>query len=132
MSRSGDLADVFAAWLPLLAPDQPAPQREYRFDAVRRWRFDLAWPLQLVAVECDGGQWCAGGGRHNGDADREKLNAAAVQGWRVLRFSARQITTDPDGCIATLTQALAGVPTQVCRACHEHPQGSLEAMWRGE
>lgn len=64
---------------------------EYRFHPQRRWRFDLAWPAHRVAVEVDGGQWMAGGGRHNTDADREKLNAAAIAGWRVLRYSPRQL-----------------------------------------
>ncbi len=64
---------------------------EYRFHPTRRWRFDLAWPARRLAVEVDGGQWMAGGGRHNTDADREKLNAAAIAGWRVLRYSPRQL-----------------------------------------
>jgi very-short-patch-repair endonuclease len=62
------------------------PEREYRF-CERRWRFDFAWPEEKVAVECDGGQWLARGGRHARDQDREKLNRAAVLGWRVLRYS---------------------------------------------
>jgi very-short-patch-repair endonuclease len=76
----------------LLAPDVLAGcAREHRFHPTRRWRFDLAWPDRKLAVEVDGGQWMAGGGRHNSDADREKLNAAAIAGWRVLRYSPRQL-----------------------------------------
>src|SRR5260363_45047 len=29
----------------------PEPQREYRFDAMRRWKFDFAWPNWKIAVE---------------------------------------------------------------------------------
>ena len=65
----------------------PAPVREHRFHPVRRWRFDYAWPEQMVALEVDGGVWT--GGRHTRGAgflsDMEKLNAATVAGWRVVR-----------------------------------------------
>ncbi len=65
----------------------PAPVREHRFHPVRRWRFDYAWLEQKVALEVDGGVWT--GGRHTRGAgfvkDMEKLNAAVVAGWRVVR-----------------------------------------------
>jgi very-short-patch-repair endonuclease len=71
----------------------PEPEREYRFDGKRRWRFDFAWPTQLVAVEVEGGIW--NGGRHvtgkGFTADTEKYNAAVVAGWRVLRFTGTAI-----------------------------------------
>lgn len=35
----------------LKAAKLPAPEREYRFDPERRWRFDFAWPDQMLAVE---------------------------------------------------------------------------------
>ena len=84
----------------------PAPVREYRFDPVRRWRFDLAWPARWVAVELDGGEWLPHGGRHNTDRDREKLNQAAAQGWRVLRFSGGQLDAEPGACVDLLARAL--------------------------
>ena len=59
---------------------------EYRFDAVRRWRFDFAFVDSKVALEVQGGLFT--GGRHSrGPAllkEHEKLNAAACDGWRVL------------------------------------------------
>jgi hypothetical protein len=65
----------------------PAPVREHRFHLVRRWRFDYAWPEQMVALEVEGGVWT--GGRHTRGAgflgDLEKYNAATVAGWRVVR-----------------------------------------------
>ena len=48
----------------------------------------------------------AGGGRHNTDRDREKLNTAAALGWRVLRFSHTALETDPAGCIELAAAAL--------------------------
>ena len=61
----------------------PAPVREYRFAAPRRWRFDFAWPHLMLALECEGM------GRHQRFAgyrsDCEKYTQAALMGWRVLR-----------------------------------------------
>ena len=85
------------------------PVAEYQFAPPRRWRFDYAWPDSLVAVEFDGGQWVAHGGRHNRDSDREKLNAAAAMGWRVLRYSNQQWERDPYGCVAQVLRALEWV-----------------------
>ena len=79
---------------------------EYKFFKTRKWRFDFAIPSLMIAVECDGGTRLKGGGRHNSDSDREKLNAAAVDGWRVLRFSSYQINTNPDYCYKTLYLAI--------------------------
>ena len=64
-------------------------KREYRFDPVRRWRFDFAWPKSKVAVEIEGGVWTQG--RHTRGAgylaDLEKYNTAAVAGWLVIRLA---------------------------------------------
>jgi very-short-patch-repair endonuclease len=82
------------------------PVAEYQFAWPRRWRFDFAFVAERVAVEMDGGQWVANGGRHNRDSDRDKLNQAAALGWRVLRFSNQQWADDPHGCIALTKKAL--------------------------
>jgi very-short-patch-repair endonuclease len=66
---------------------------EYRFDAVRRWRLDFAWPAHKLGVEVEGGVYTQG--RHVRPAgftkDCEKYNSAAGQGWTVLRFTAQQV-----------------------------------------
>jgi very-short-patch-repair endonuclease len=71
----------------------PVPVREHRFHPERRWRFDFAWPDLKLAVECEGGTWIAG--RHTRGsgfaADCEKYNAAAMGGWKVLRFPSNLI-----------------------------------------
>lgn len=71
----------------------PAPEREYRFDSERRWRFDFAWPSLKIAVEVEGGVWIRG--RHVRPvgylADLEKYNRAVVLGWRVLRYAPHQL-----------------------------------------
>lgn len=67
----------------------PTPKTEWKFHPTRRWRFDVAYPDLLVAIEVDGGTWHYG--RHNRPAgyqrDCEKLNEALVLGWRVLRVT---------------------------------------------
>jgi very-short-patch-repair endonuclease len=73
----------------------PIPEREFRFDKIggRRWRFDLCWVAERVAVECEGGTWT--GGRHTRGAgferDCEKQNAATLAGWKLYRFTAGMI-----------------------------------------
>lgn len=98
-------ADAYLFACRLFGSDLPAPQTELCFHPTRKWRFDVAYPGQ-VAVEIDGGQWKANGGRHNRDSDREKLNEAAALGWRVLRFSTQQLKANPEQCIDTVRRAL--------------------------
>ena len=89
-----------------LAQGASLPNVEWKFHPTRQWRFDYAWPAGMVACELDGGQWKTGGGRHNTDADRDKLNEAAAMGWRVLRFSHRQLEDDPTHCVELVLRAL--------------------------
>jgi hypothetical protein len=81
----------------------PAPEREYRFDWDRGWRFDLAWPYvnaaganTPVAVDIQGAIWTGGKhGRGGGiELDHAKHNAAVLAGWRVLIYSRRPIMDD--------------------------------------
>ena len=66
---------------------------EYRFHAVRRWRFDLAIPRRGVGVEIEGGIFTQG--RHVRGAgykrDMQKYNEAARSGWRLLRFTPQDV-----------------------------------------
>jgi very-short-patch-repair endonuclease len=78
----------------------PLPVPEYRFDTVRRFRFDYAWPLRMVAAEIDGGVWT--GGRHTRGKgfieDQRKTNLAAKLGWFVLRYTPDRL----EECLADL------------------------------
>jgi len=60
---------------------------EYRFHLTRKWRFDVAFLSEKVAVEIEGGVWKYG--RHNRASgflnDMEKYNEAATLGWRIIR-----------------------------------------------
>lgn len=67
--------------------------REYYFARPRRWRFDLVFEKQLVAIEVEGGGWV--NGRHvrgSGFArDLRKYAEAAARGWIVLRVDGGMI-----------------------------------------
>ncbi len=83
----------------------PRPETEYRFAPPRRWRADYCWPGRLI-VEIDGGAFT--GGRHTRGRgfvnDLEKLNAAALMGYRVLRYTPQQLTR----AVAEIAQLLGG------------------------
>lgn len=67
--------------------------RELRFYPERRWRFDIAIPGVMLAVEVEGGVFI--GGRHTRGAgyagDMQKYNTATCNGWALLRFTPSQV-----------------------------------------
>lgn len=71
------------------------PQAEWIFYPKRRWRFDYAWLKPKIAVEIEGAVWVQG--RHTRGSgfvkDMEKYNAAGSIGWRVFRFTPKQLKT---------------------------------------
>lgn len=64
-------------------------ESEYRFDPVRKWRFDFADTKNKIAIEIEGGTWVSG--RHTRGSgfkkDTEKYNRATTLGWRLLRYT---------------------------------------------
>ena len=97
---------AFAAALRLHGRDLPEPVREFLFVPGRKLRADFAWPAAKLLAEIDGGAYAPGGGRHAGEADKEKANLAACLGYRVLHFSPQQVERDPTGCVALVRRAL--------------------------
>lgn len=101
-ARQGDSPLVASLLRQIASAGLPVPVQEHRFHATRRWRFDLAWPGRMIAVEVDGGVWS--GGRHTRGAgfseDCRKLNAATLLGWRVLRFTGADLD-DHHGAIVS-------------------------------
>ena len=79
--------------LQIRAAKLPEPKREFAFCPTRRWRSDFGWPDRMLLVEVEGGIWADG--RHSRgkgmEADMEKYNTAALDGWRVLRVSGGMI-----------------------------------------
>ena len=64
--------------------------KEYKFSTSRRFRFDFALLNHKVAIEHEG--IISGKSRHTTikgySKDCEKYNLAAVEGWKVLRYTA--------------------------------------------
>ena len=85
--------DTFGPWCD--AHRLPEPLLEHLFAPPRRWRFDYAWPIYMVALEVEGGAFV--GGRHVRGAgfkrDLEKYNAAVLLGWRLVRVLHDQLHT---------------------------------------
>jgi len=85
------LEDTLAYHLKALGA--PEPEREYKFHPSRKWRFDFAYPDDMLGIECEGGVYSRGrhvrGEGYEGDLD--KYNAASLLGWRILRYTAKKI-----------------------------------------
>jgi hypothetical protein len=66
---------------------------EFAFYPGRKFRFDYAVHGSLIGIEIEGAVWTSG--RHTRGAgyvaDMEKYNLAALQGWRVFRFTPSQV-----------------------------------------
>jgi hypothetical protein len=86
-----DLADALAEQIRMVG--LPEPVREHRFHETRKWRFDLAWPDRMVALECEGGLYTQGRHLRPGGflGDLEKYNNATALGWAVYRVTAAMI-----------------------------------------
>jgi very-short-patch-repair endonuclease len=65
---------------------------EYPFAEGRRFRFDIADMTSRIGYECDGGQWSGGHMRGKAlESQYEKDRLAQILGWKVFRFTNRQI-----------------------------------------
>lgn len=105
MTKHGDKAENFLYYYRLFAMSSPDLEREYRFDPVRRWRFDFAHPSSRVAVEINGNAWhVAGGGRHGKDDDLAKINRALDLGYLVFQFSPKMVERNPDYCVGIVVR----------------------------
>lgn len=70
----------------------------------RRYRIDLCYPQALLAIEADG--FAAHGGRSAFEDDRARQNDLVLAGWRVLRFTWRQICREPEWVVDQVRAAL--------------------------
>lgn len=77
----------------------------------RRWRFDVAWPAYRVAVELEGGVFI--NSHHSRGAtytaNCQKYNAATILGWRLLRYTIKDIEDRPVQMIEEITGLLQKV-----------------------
>ncbi len=85
----------------------PPPDRQVTVHtAGQHFRLDFAYVAQKIAVECDG--FATHGTRLAFEDDRRRQNLLVLDGWRVLRFTWRQVTGSPDWVAAQVRRALQG------------------------
>ena len=62
---------------------------EYKFDSVRKFKFDYANLRLKIAIEMEGGIYTGTGHAKTGRylKDMEKYNHAQIKGWIVLRYA---------------------------------------------
>jgi hypothetical protein len=81
--------------LACVAHGLPAPAEQFQVHESRKWQWDFAWPWLRICVDLDGGIYT--GGAHSRGAriekDHEKRNAAAADGWTVLLFGPKAVTS---------------------------------------
>lgn len=66
-------------------------QREFKF-CERDWRIDLMLLDYRIGIEISGGNWTGGHRRGKAQEDEyDKLNRAAMEGWRVLQYTNAQV-----------------------------------------
>ena len=84
----------------------PMPIEQFRvFDGHREvCRADFGYPNRMIVIELDSEQW------HMDPAtfqrDRHKQNELQALGWKVFRFTWRQLQDDPGHVVSTLATAL--------------------------
>lgn len=105
--KKKDLADEVGFWLTQAGLEH---ERELRFAPPRRWRFDIAFPEQRVAVELHGGEFI--NGRHvrgyGLKNDCEKARAAARLGWKLYPFVGSDVNQDMGKVIEEIREAVHG------------------------
>ena len=69
------------------------------------WKIDLAFPAARLAVEVDSWAWHTDPVRFA--RDRQKGNAIVAAGWRLLRFTWRDVTEHADDCVRRIQVELA-------------------------
>ena len=68
------------------------------------YRLDYAWPLLLLAVECDGFE-------HHGQRllwkrDRRRIAELEAMGWRLIHVTWDDVTNHPDETVARIRSAV--------------------------
>lgn len=82
--------------------DLPAPATNFR---VGRYEVDFVWPQQRLAVETDG--YAFHHDRASFERDRRRDAALLAGGFRVMRFTWRQLVDEPFTVVARIAQVLA-------------------------
>ena len=70
------------------------------------YRVDVAFDYARLVIEVDGRRWHDAQSEQF-EADRVRQNHLTAAGWRVLRFTWRRLTDDPNGVVAEIRAMLA-------------------------
>jgi very-short-patch-repair endonuclease len=98
LGLSATLSPLEDAFLRLLRDDGlPRPAVNA---SVEGFQVDAVWRKQRIAVELDG--WADHHTRHAFESDRERDAVLTAAGWRIVRFTHRQVTDRPDRVTETL------------------------------
>ena len=88
-----------------LAPDLPAPEKEFRFCEERGFRFDRYFPAARLGVELHGE---GHNKRKNFSSDLIKMRMAVEKNYRVLCYSGQELDNDPASVVAQIRRVLEG------------------------
>lgn len=77
----------------------------YANHPIDRYKVDVGFPVQKVAIEVDG--WAFHSDADVFVKDRNRQNEIALLGWKVLRFTWLDLTEYPDRVIAEIRRAIA-------------------------
>lgn len=111
----------------------PPGESEYHFakEAGRAFRFDRAWPTKRVAVELEGGVYS--GGRHvrgkGYETDCEKYGLATSLGWRLFRFTGKQLRSNPRRCIEQVRAVLESSEAKTIKGDPHATQAAIRARY---
>lgn len=106
-SDSGDLSMLESRGNELLRRADVGPfETEYPMPWNPRRRFDVAFPVQRLAIEWDGRFWHSTASAFQ--VDRERDRTALANGWRVARFTWDDVANAPDTVVATVKVLLDG------------------------
>jgi very-short-patch-repair endonuclease len=94
----------------------PRPQ----VNAYRNGReLDFRWPAALLVVETNG--WNTHRTRRAFEEDRARDRRLAVEGWRVIRITHRQLRDEPDAIAADVRTLLRAVAGGLCPPSGQSP-----------
>lgn len=80
-------------------------QREYRPLETRRFRIDFAFPAEKVAIEFDGYRY-HGFSKNGFKQGLERQNILVCHGWRVLRYTLKDVRDQMDRVMSEIGHAL--------------------------
>ena len=88
----------------------PEPVREFLFNPERKWRYDFAFENEKLCIDLEGGMFLKGRTGHSSSTginrDILKGNSAVLLGYRVLRYSAKDLNERPRQVIEEIVSLL--------------------------